>query len=296
MNKITSAIIIAVVVLAFGAGIYFRDDAIKLYQDFTKQIQDFQTIDLGNMLTEVGKQIFNPPPLEAGEHEAPSNVVLLKSKIIEETNFQRALSSIAPLSPLKENALLNAAATAKAQDMFQNQYFEHVSPAGVGPGTLVQNYGYDYIVAGENLILGNFSSEKQVVADWMASPGHRANILNARFTEIGVAIVKGTYKGESVWIGVQEFGLPLSVCSQPEEGLKAQIDSGRAQLDILSLQIDQLKAQIDSADRKSPAYKQMVQDYNDLVEQYNALAASLKVTISQYNSQVNTFNACVAGQ
>ena len=63
------------------------------------------------------------------------------------------------MSALKENEKLDQAALAKANDMFLKQYFEHVSPTGVGPGDLAQNYGYDYIIVGENLILGNFSSE-----------------------------------------------------------------------------------------------------------------------------------------
>lgn len=285
-------IIALLVLVAFSAGLYFRDDAIKFYKDFTQGLQSFQKKDIGNLISEVGKQIFNPPPLQVGERSTPSNVVLVQSKIIAETNLQRQENG---LPALKENAKLDAAASAKANDMFKNQYFEHVSPAGIDPGTLVQNYGYDYIVAGENLILGNFSSEKQVVADWMASPGHRANILNNRFAEIGVAIIKGIYKGNSVWISVQEFALPLSVCSQPDESLKFQIDSDKSQLDALSLQIDQKRAQIEAADQKSPAYKQMVKDYNQLVNQYNALAEQLKGLIGQYNNQVNTFNACVAG-
>ena len=134
----------------------------------------------------------------------------MQSKIISETNLQRQENGDLPA--LKENTDLDETASAKAADIFKNQYFEHVSPSGVDPGKLVESYGYDYIVEGENLILGNFSSEKEVVADWMASPGHRANILNNRYTEIGVAIVKGTYKGEESWVGVQEFGLPLSTC------------------------------------------------------------------------------------
>jgi len=192
--KIGKFLLFILVVTAFAAGIYFKDDAIKLYQK----------IDIGQTIAEVGKQILTSSPLNIGG--ASNNVVLLQSKIIEETNFQRMLSSISPLQELKESQLLNKAAAAKAQDMFKNQYFEHVSPSGVGPGDLAQNYGYEYILVGENLILGNFSSEKELVQDWMNSPGHRANILNNRFTEIGVAIIKGTYKGDTVWIGVQEFG------------------------------------------------------------------------------------------
>jgi hypothetical protein len=200
------------------------------------------------------------------------------------------------LADLKENTKLDLAAAAKANDMFKNQYFEHASPLGVDPGGLVQNSGYDYIIVGENLILGNFSSEKEVVQNWMESPGHRANILNNRYTEIGAAIIKGTYKGENAWIGVQEFGLPLSSCVQPDAGLKNQIDSDKTQLDVLSLQIDEKKAQIENVNPRSAVYNQMVDDYNQLVTQYNSFAEETKRNIAAYNNQVNIFNLCVTDQ
>lgn len=293
--KIGKVIIFILIIAAFGAGIYFKDDAIRFYNSaswrINKQVQDFQKTDIGQTISQVSKEIFTPPPLNIGGPE--KQVVLLQSKIIEETNLQRQQNG--NLSALTENTRLDAAASAKANDMFSNQYFEHVSPAGVDPGKLVQSYGYDYIVAGENLILGNFFSEKEVVQDWMNSPGHRANILNNRYTEIGVAVIKGTYKGQTVWIGVQEFGLPLSICSQPNAGLKDQVDSEKTRLDVLSSQIAAKKNQINDTNPKSAAYSQMIDDYNQLVAQYNSLAEELKGIIANYNNQVSGFNNCVAG-
>jgi len=192
--------------------------------------------------------------------------------------------------------VLDAAAKAKADDMFKNQYFEHVSPSGIDPGRLAKSFGYDYIVEGENLILGNFAGENEAVGDWMASPGHRANILNNRFSEIGVAFVKGDYKGETVWIGVQEFGLPLSACSQPDANLKNKIDINKGQLDQLSLQIDNKRQQIENTSPKSPQYNVLVDEYNQLVAQYNVMNQETKNLIVQYNNQVNVFNQCVAGK
>jgi len=291
MGKIKAIAILILIIAAFGAGVYFKDDAIKFYNNLNKEIKDFQKTEIGSVVSEIGKQILAPTPLNIGGKA--SNVILLKSKIITETNLQRQENGNLPA--LKENTLLDSVASAKANDMFINQYFEHVSPTGVDPGKLVQSSGYDYIVAGENLILGNFSSEKEVVQDWMNSPGHRANILNNRYTEIGVAIVEGTYKGETVWIGVQEFGLPLSVCPSPDVNLKNQIDIVKPQLDYLASQIDDKKIQIEAMNPHSAAYSQMVDDYNQLVAQYNLLADELKSTIAVYNSQVNIFNQCVAG-
>ncbi|MCX6720708.1 MAG: CAP domain-containing protein [Candidatus Staskawiczbacteria bacterium] len=289
--KISKVIIFILIVLAFGAGVYFKDDAVRFYNGLGKQVQGFQKTDIGQTISEVSKQIFTSSPLNVGGVE--KNVVLLQSKIISETNLQRQENGNLPA--LVENAKLNEAASAKAQDLFLNQYFEHVSPSGVGPGDLAQKYGYDYIVEGENLILGNFSSEKEVVQAWMDSPGHRANILNNRYTEIGVAMIKGIYKGQTVWIGVQEFGLPLSTCAKLDVALKNQIDLETAQLEILSSQIDEKKNQIDNTNHKSAPYNQMINDYNQLVIEYNSLAEKLKKDIIIYNDQVNIFNNCVAG-
>ena len=290
--KAGKIVIFLLIVAAFGAGIFFKDDAVKFYDNFNVRVKDFQQTQVGQTISQVEKQILSPSPLSVGG--TSNNVVLLQSKIIAETNLQR--NENGGLVALTENSKLDQTAAAKAEDILKNQYFEHVSPAGVGPGELAQKYGYDYIVEGENLILGNFLSEKEVVQDWMNSPGHRANILNVRYTEMGASIVKGTYKGDVVWVGVQEFGLPASACTQPDVNLKNQIDLEKTQLDDLSLQITDKKSQIDSMDTSSSVYSQMVDDYNKLVGQYNGLSDKLKADTATYNEQVNNYNNCVAGK
>ena len=263
--------------MALGAvAIYFENDILNFFPDFKKNILDFKKTDVGNIIAEVSKELLIPPPLQI--KGKPSQTVLTKLGIISQTNLQREQNGNLPA--LKKNAKLGQAASAKANDMFLNQYFEHNSLAGVDPGQLVLNHGYKYIVAGENLILGNFESEKELVQAWMDSPGHRANILNNRYSEIGVAIVKGIYKGETVWIGVQEFGLPLSSCSEPSSTLENEINDKKARLDQMSAQLDSEKN---------------VNIYNQLVSQYQSLASDVKILILQYNAQVNTFNDCVKG-
>ena len=68
-----------------------------------------------------------------------------------------------------------------------------------------EEFGYEFQVIGENLAAGQ-ATPAQAMNDWMNSPGHRANILNADFTELGVGIRTGGTYG-TYW--VQEFGLPL---------------------------------------------------------------------------------------
>jgi hypothetical protein len=290
-KKLSLLLIIILLIAAVWAGAYFRDNIFRLYDKLVKGAQNFEKIDLGDFVKEVQKEIFNPPPLKI--LNPYKDVILIGSKIISETNLQRAENGGLPA--LARNDLLDKAALAKANDMFKNQYFEHNSPLGITPADLVKSFGYNYIVTGENLILGNFASEKDLAAAWMASPGHRENILNKRYSEIGVAIIKGIYKGETTWIGVQEFGLPLSACQQPNESLKTQIDRQKTQLENLSNQIDLKKGEIEAThDRKT--YNSLVEIYNNLVEQYQKLADAAKNLIAEYNNQVSVFNNCVVGQ
>ena len=65
---------------------------------------------------------------------------------------------------------------------------------------------YPYLAAGENLALGDFKNANELVAAWMASPGHRANILNGVYRDIGVATGFDAFEGRKTIIVVQIFG------------------------------------------------------------------------------------------
>lgn len=282
---------LVLVLAATGIIFYYRSNIFDFYNQTTENLHQLSETDFGKIAAEFKKEVLTPSPLNVGGEE--TNAVFTKEKIIAQTNVQRYNNG--GLLPLIENTQLNQAALVKAQDMFKNQYFEHVSPTGIDPGTLVKSAGYEYIVTGENLILGNFASEAEIVQDWMDSPGHRANILNNRVTEIGVAIIKGTYEGRTVWIGVQEFGLPLAACQQPSVSLKNQIDLNKEQLDQMEKDLDNKRAEIDGANPKSPKYNQLIDEYNEMVKEYNALVQETKNLIVQYNNQISIFNQCVNG-
>jgi len=111
----------------------------------------------------------------------------------------------APL--LIENPLLTSAAEEKAQDMAERSYFSHQTPEGAEPWVFLDRAGYAYAVAGENLAV-NFSESETVTNAWMNSPTHRANIVNREFTEIGVGVAQGVYKGHSATFVVQFFAQP----------------------------------------------------------------------------------------
>lgn len=110
------------------------------------------------------------------------------------------------LGPVKFNATLEAQAEEYACELIHYDFFAHVNP--VTKSTLserAEQFGYVYRVVGENLAAGQ-PSPAEAFRDWMESPGHRANILDGRFTELGVGIRSGGTYG-LYW--VQEFGAPL---------------------------------------------------------------------------------------
>lgn len=78
----------------------------------------------------------------------------------------------------------------KSQDMKDNKYFSHNSPVYGTPFQMIKNFGISYRSAGENIAKG-YSTPQAVVNGWMNSSGHRANILNANYTRIGVGYVAG---------------------------------------------------------------------------------------------------------
>lgn len=294
-NKIILISVFAVLILAFLAGgfyiFYSKNRILSGFNSIKEGIVAFDSTRIGDILEEAKKTIISPGPLKMGGTQGS---VLSKYKIIYETNLQRKNNGGLP--SLKENSKLDAAAKAKADDMFKNQYFDHISPSGADPSQLAKKYGYDYITIGENLILGNFKSEKDLVQAWMDSTGHRENILNKKFTEIGVAVVKGVYKGQPTWIAVQEFGLPLSSCPQPSADLKSKIEIYKKQLDSFAALITQINSEINNMNPRSLKYSELILQYNKLVNQYNQSADSIKNLVSKYNSQVNSFNSCVAGK
>lgn len=131
---------------------------------------------------------------------------VLPSTLVSLTNENRAANHV---KELKENPLLVKAAALKAQDMAAKSYFSHTSPEGITPWHWLDEAGYGYLYAGENLAV-NFDDSKDVSDAWMNSPTHKENIVNGNYTEIGIATSQGIYKGRSVTFVVQFFGDPIT--------------------------------------------------------------------------------------
>jgi len=221
-------------------------------------------------------------------------VYLSKDKVIEITNNYRRENK--NLIALKENAKLKLSAEKKMQDMFTNQYFEHISPTGEGIEKLVQGVSYKYILTGENLAMGVFKDDKSLVDAWMKSIGHRDNILNKNYREIGVAIGKGIFEGKEVWIAVQHFGTPASVCPSIDESLYKQINSKQAEINTIE---QDLELRLRVIEREVVPYEgnsdlvANIEAYNNLVIYYNKLAEEIKNKTYSYNEQIHKFNSCL---
>jgi hypothetical protein len=124
-------------------------------------------------------------------------------------NFVNQTRQSLGLEPLSENQKLDQAAELKAENMVQNQYFNHTSPSGVTPWFWFLKAGYNYKYAGENLAIGFYDS-KEVYDAWLNSPSHKTNITNPNYTEVGTAVLSGFGQNNTIVV-VQEFGSQLPV-------------------------------------------------------------------------------------
>lgn len=327
----------------------------------------FDTLGLRNTLPQslpklldLRKEIFAPPPLRGpfGIDEG----YLTITGVLEETNRHRSENG---RNILYANSILNNAAANKLNDMIVKQYFDHINPEGIDPAEVVNNVGYTYIRVGENLALGNFPSDRNLVQAWMDSPGHRANILSGGYTEIGIAVGKGVWEQHETWFAVQTFGTPISACPTPNKRLRARInaashDREKLQTDLLQydaqrkqsekglneflIQADRLTReanekneagnekikqgnemyeQTESEEEARPYWDEgkqlqeegkvlsdqarkaqesaqaardrltaIIDTYNMTVQHFNSLGVDLAKLTGDYNTQVESFNAC----
>ncbi|KKS21469.1 MAG: hypothetical protein UU77_C0002G0020 [candidate division WWE3 bacterium GW2011_GWC1_41_7] len=118
------------------------------------------------------------------------------------TNQKRLESG---LTELRINSALSSAAKRKAEDMFKEGYWSHISPSGTEPWDFILRENYDYVYAGENLAK-NFNTSKDVVQAWVNSSSHKENIMNKNYEEIGFAVVNGVLDGYETTLVVQMFG------------------------------------------------------------------------------------------
>lgn len=124
------------------------------------------------------------------------------NQLVNLTNSERTSRD---LNALTIDSRLVQAAYAKGQDMLEKDYWAHYGPNGESPWDFILSSGYDYVYAGENLAK-DFTTAATVHSAWMASPSHKANIINSKYSNIGIAAVTGEFQGSETTIVVQMFG------------------------------------------------------------------------------------------
>jgi len=146
-------------------------------------------------------QIKNPALIYPGQvltiPTTDSSVLSYEKEVVRLVNVERSKNG---LSALKMNWELSRVARYKSQDMHDNHYFSHTSPRYGSPFNMIKNFGISYRTAGENIAKG-YSTPQAVVTGWMNSSGHRANILNSSFTQIGVGYVANGNYWTQMFIG-----------------------------------------------------------------------------------------------
>jgi len=159
----------------------------------------------------------------AGQSARTYLAAVLPLEVVELTNLERGFNNVRTLT---ESLALKEAAEHKARDMAAKGYFSHVGPDGKEPWVWLTEAGYAYGTAGENLAV-RFNESADVVEAWMASPSHRANIVKPTYTEIGVGVAEGTYKGAPATFVVQYFGRPLIASLVAETPAPAETGSSQ---------------------------------------------------------------------
>lgn len=122
------------------------------------------------------------------------------AQVVSLVNTQRGQNGCGLLTV---NSRLTLAAQRQTDDMVARHFFDHTNPDGVDPGARITATGYRWSTYGENIAYGQ-QTPSEVMDSWMHSPGHRANILNCAFQEIGVGV--NLNSGVPYW--TQDFGAP----------------------------------------------------------------------------------------
>jgi uncharacterized YkwD family protein len=128
-----------------------------------------------------------PPPPAPVTPTTPGVLKAAEARLLELVNQERARAGVPPLTL---HTRLSEVARLKSEDMARHHYFAHQSPTYGSPFEMMRSFGIRYIMAGENLALSG--SADRAHSALMNSPAHRGNILNARYTHIGIGMAAGS--------------------------------------------------------------------------------------------------------
>ena len=152
-------------------------------------------------IMDANPQIQNPDLIYPGQTltipTVDAGVTAFEREVIRLVNAERTQRG---LQPLRENWELSRVARFKSRDMVDHRYFAHNSPTYGTPFRMIRDFGLSFRTAGENIAYGQ-RTPQAVVNGWMNSSGHRANILNAAYTQIGVGYVADGHYWTQMFIG-----------------------------------------------------------------------------------------------
>ena len=152
-------------------------------------------------IIDANPQVANPNLIYPGDvltiPETDVSVRAYEQEVVRLVNAERAKHGLAALT---EDWELSRVARYKSQDMHDNRYFAHNSPTYGTPFRMLRAFGLSYRTAGENIAMG-YAAPAAVVAGWMNSEGHRANILNSAYIKIGIGYVADGHYWTQQFIG-----------------------------------------------------------------------------------------------
>lgn len=139
---------------------------------------------------------FNEPttPTTSTTPSVPDDIKALETEVIRLVNVERSKAGVPALST---NNKLSDVARIKSRDFVNNNYFSHNSPTYGSPFDMIKSFGISYTSAAENLASGHRSAA-EAMNSWMNSSGHRTNILNPTYNQIGVGVARDS-KGNLYW-------------------------------------------------------------------------------------------------
>ena len=260
----------------------------KILKDYYARNPLVATIDNLPTVGEIKKEVVAPLPLRATTTSSTARIQITTTQLVAFTNKERQKFGLLALG---DNFILDSAALAKTKDMFTKQYFDHISPSGESVSNFVTKEGYDYFIIGENLASGGFKNTEAIINAWMASPGHRDNILNPKYREMGAVALSGKFEGKNILFAVQIFGTPSSICSKPDDAIKLKIEDITKIIDTKKQILDVMRQEINYSNIDY-MNNVKINEYNVLVREYNNLVDQAKNLITAYNDQVRQFSEC----
>ena len=193
-----------------GDGVGAQVEAILARQSYCPQLQDAGFTDVG--IYEDARQVWIvlaapfAPSVALSAQEAAQRVLDLVNQVRASPRIC-GNQAFNPARPVRWNETLAAASRLHAEDMARNNYISHSGRDGSSPAQRVARAGYRYRFTGENLAGGGRMQADDAVAGWIKSPGHCATLMNAAYTEMGVAFaVNATSEMGIYW--AQVFGTP----------------------------------------------------------------------------------------